>query len=765
MSNIHLRAEDILSALGYTRASASEYILDLARAQARACEEMLTPQTVYRLVKIRRIADDTVFLETGAEFHNPAMAQSFNRCGHVLAAVMTVGGAIDRAIAEATQGGDELAAMMIHAAGTAAVGHYGRDVWHSFVRMLRRDPADLPGLLRDGGEDPDVLFADGGFGMTGGFCPGEKGWDLTAQRTLFSVLDTDVIGVTLTDSCLMVPSKTVSIVYGIGAGIPVSRSGHNCAGCEIADCIMRDDGLVTVRVHHEGGIIDIQARKGTRLLDVLREHDIYIDASCDGRGTCGTCRVRFVSFIPPETEPDRRELTPEEIEAGYRLTCRVVIAHPLELHIPRQEGMAILATDVADPQSKSAQPAQVGQPGFAVDIGTTTVVAYLVDRTNGAIVDTIAQVNRQRQFGADVASRIHYAMGEPRGKDNLQRAIAGQVDEMIAALIKGHQLPDTGDWQTVAVGNTVMSHTLLGYDTAGLGVAPYTPFSLKRATLPGAKIGLEHGGDLTVMEGIAAYVGSDISVGAALCGIMDGDEYSLFLDLGTNGEIVLGNDRQLFCCSTAAGPAFEAVNIESGTGGVPGAISRCRIGSAGADGLKIAYETIGDKAPIGICGSGVLDILARLVEAGVVDRTGRMMDAAGVREDARYGRHIAIAGGIVFTQKDIREVQLAKGAIAAGIRILLDAAGIGYGDVARLYIAGGFGNHMDIGSAAAIGLIPGELSDRVISAGNTAGKGAVKVLTDPAFADTVHRYAEKASYIELAETLAFQEYFIEEMGL
>jgi len=677
-----------------------------------------------------------------------------------------VGDAIDRAIAEATQCGDDLAAMVIHAAGTAAISHYSRDVWHSFIRMLRRDPVDLLGLLLDGGEDPNTIFADGGFGMTEGFCPGEKGWDLRAQRTLFSLLDTDAIGVKLTDSCLMVPSKTVSIVYGVGKGIPVSRTGHNCAGCEMADCIMRDDGLVTVRVHHEGGAKDIPARRGSRLLDVLREHDIYIEAACDGWGTCGTCRARFVAFMPPETEADRQELTPAEIVAGYRLTCRVLITHPLELYIPRQECMDILATDaMADKQTETSQPAQIKQPGFAVDIGTTTVVAYLVDRADGAIAGTLAQVNRQRQFGADVASRIHYAMGDARRKDDLQRSITGQLDEMIASLIKGHQLSDKGDWQMVTVGNTVMSHMLLGYDTAGLGAAPYTPFSLERATLPGDGIGLEHGGNLTVMEGIAAYVGSDITVGAALCGIMDGDAYSLFLDLGTNGEIVLGNARQLYCCSTAAGPAFEAVNIECGTGGVPGAISRCRIDRAATGGLKIEYETISGKAPIGICGSGVLDILAQLLGAGVVDHTGRMLDVSGVLEDARYGRHIDIADGIVFTQKDIREVQLAKGAIAAGIRILLDAAEIGCDDVTHLYIAGGFGNHMDIGSAAVIGLIPGSLKNRVISVGNTAGKGAVKVLTDPAFADTVREYAARAKYIELAEALTFQDYFIEEMGL
>jgi uncharacterized 2Fe-2S/4Fe-4S cluster protein (DUF4445 family) len=713
-------------------------MLQQAKETVDVCNGLITPLSVSKRIKIDAIVDDCIILETGATFCNETLAKELKVCSHILLCLATVGKPLDDAISQAFKTDDYLSGMMLDAAGSAAIGNYSRLLWQSFVSTLEK-----------------------GEGITQGFSPGEKGWDITAQETIFKLLDTSSIGVTLNDACLMTPAKSLSIVFGIGKGIPISKTGHKCDECKFTHCMMRDNRQVIIKIHCQDEVIEIKAKVGSSLMDVLRNHNIYIDAPCGGQGKCGSCKAKFVKLPPTITSFDQATLTQTQLDDGWRLTCKVIVEHPLELILQTVDHMTILTADDANTLSVASQDDSFG---IAIDIGTTTVVTFLVNMRTGAIVDRIADMNHQRQFGADVTSRILYSMQESSGKDRLQQTITHQLNDMITQLKQRQSIQSIS--HVVVAANTVMTHMLLGHDTESLGCAPYTPVSIARESVPCHDLHIDCDCFLTVMEGIAAYVGSDITVGAAEVGLMDKDDYTLFLDLGTNGEMILGNKDHAYCCSTAAGPAFEAANIHCGMGGVTGAISKCTIVQLTQTHYAIKNTVIGNGAPRGICGSGILDITAQLIAHGIIEPSGRISDATSlVKENNELGRYVTIAKEIVFTQKDVREIQLAKAAIAGGIRILLDATNITLDDVKKVCIAGGFGNYMYISSALAIKLVPNDCANKIDSVGNTAGKGAIHALISSAFCDTVARYAKGMKYIELSTSIDFQNYFIEEIGL
>ena len=728
--DITVNSNDIMMALGYKDTSANEFVLEQAELVAKKANSISAPQKTHTTVKIKQVSGDDVVLETGDVFTCPSLAKELRDCSHIIAAVATAGHEIDRGIAEAFKSEDPLTAMMMDAAGSRLVSYYAHTMWEGFIKELGKD-----------------------VGITRGFTPGSLDFPIEQQSVVFNVLDTSSIDVKLNPSMLMEPAKSISVVYGMGKNIKNSCVSHSCSGCPRKDCMMRDDREVVIKVHINDEIREITSPVGANLREVFKAHDIPMEFPCNGRGTCGGCAAKFIKTIPVITPEDIKQLSKSRLESGWRLACRVTVAHPLELYI-ESESMQILSDAVSG-------DTEVYRYAIAIDIGTTTVVCHLIDADDGNILDTVGSTNRQRKYGADVASRILHEMEDPDGKSHLNRAIIGQLNEMTEELVQRNQ--NCRVEHVTAVGNTVMTHILLGYDITGLGQAPYTPVSLERAVIPCESLGINLGCDITVMEGMDSYVGSDISVGAAYCGLMGQDGYSMLLDLGTNGEIALGNKDSLLCCATAAGPAFEAVNIHNGMSGLPGAVSEFYY-----EGGQYKYKTIGGKKPLGICGSGVLDITAVLVERGVVDLTGRLLgDAENVRYNENVKEYFVVAQGrddeIIFTAKDVREIQLAKAAIAGGIKTLIQSAGIGYDDVKTVYIAGGFGNYMNIESALKIGLIPKELHGKIVAAGNTAAKGAVAGHSKE-FLEKVASYVGKSRHVDLSTSMVFQEHYIESMG-
>ncbi len=435
------------------------------------------------------------------------------------------------------------------------------------------------------------------------------------------------------------------------------------------------------------------------------------------------------------------------------------------------DGDFIITVEPGDTTSKNY--------GVAVDIGTTTVVAYLVDLTSGKTIDAASGLNAQKSYGQDVISRINYTIENETGIGRLHELIVNQIHMLIRSLVDKTSIAIENIYSISLAGNTTMMHLVAGLPPKNIAMAPFIPVVKRRMTFQAGELGfgLHKGASVRLLPGISAYVGADIVSGILSSGLFTGEALSLLIDIGTNGEIVLGNRDGLLCCSTAAGPAFEGATIRHGMGGVSGAINTVRLENRG-----IVYTTIAGAPPAGICGSGIVDAVALLLQCGVVDETGRMITAAMIPPgtDCELKAYLIEEGGqpavrlvdkadsdtseaILLVQKDVREVQLAKASIAAGIMTLLAKAAKRVEDIDVVYLAGGFGSFIDKDSAIRIGLIPAELKDKIQVIGNAAGTGAVLSLISEACLSECDRIATKAMYIELSSSPEFQDHYINSM--
>jgi len=436
--------------------------------------------------------------------------------------------------------------------------------------------------------------------------------------------------------------------------------------------------------------------------------------------------------------------------------------------------------------------------GLGADIGTTTVVCYLVDLETGALLGVRSALNSQRAYGADVISRIAATMESAEGLGEQRARVADQLSSMALSLVASVGARPEDLLSVAIAGNTTMLHLLSGVPPAAIAVAPFPSVFTARRSVGALELALDLPRNCTVflLPGVSGYVGADIVSGIAALGMAERDETALFLDIGTNGEIALGGSSGILCCATAAGPAFEGAGISMGMGGVEGAID-----SVWLEGGALGYSTIGGGPPLGFCGSGVLDALAVFLDAGLVDDTGRVVDAeeaatlppwlaalrsqsggdteanrdseggagigaereAGPAGGARAGPRLEVCGGVFLSQGDVRQLQLAVAAIAAGIDVLLARAGKTTAAIDRVFLAGGFGSRLDVKSALRVGLLPRELEDRVVVAGNTSGAGAVGACLSRsrlAACDTVRSLCR---YVELSSQTDFAEAFVERM--
>lgn len=397
----------------------------------------------------------------------------------------------------------------------------------------------------------------------------------------------------------------------------------------------------------------------------------------------------------------------------------------------------------------------------AFDIGTTTIAGYLLDSEDGRMLAVESRMNPQAQYGADVIMRANYAL--EHGTDVLSRCIREAVNEMLGVLAGDAGISREDIFQVCIVGNTCMHHLFLGISPASLVHAPYTPAVSERLVLNAGDYGLDvqRKAELIMLPDIAGYVGAD-TCGCLLALRQDQkDEISLMIDIGTNGEMVLGNRNRLVTCSTAAGPAFEGAKIECGMRGAAGAVDHVKYENG-----KWDYTTVGNQPAVGLCGSGLIDLVAGLLDAGMLDENGALssgQEKQGVfmlvpLEQAGNER------GVYLTQKDIGEVQLAKAAIAAGIQMLMKRLGITEEEICSVYIAGAFGNYMDPVSAGKIGLLPAALVKKVKPVRNAAGEGAKIALVNEREMLEMDELVGKIDFVELAASGDFQDYFIDELG-
>jgi uncharacterized 2Fe-2S/4Fe-4S cluster protein (DUF4445 family) len=537
---------------------------------------------------------------------------------------------------------------------------------------------------------------------------------------------------------------------------------------------------------------------GANLLDVIRANGIEITADCGGRGRCGKCGVI--------------------VDGEPRLACETRVETDISVALPERGGAydiltdfgsgsdvgsckvgrggvtdAVAGTGAGGVSERDGTSAGAGECAIAIDIGTTTVVAKLIGLPSGEDVWAVAELNEQRAYGADVISRINASMDDA---SLLSGVIANQLARMISKLIAESGVDASRVARVVVAGNTTMCYLLLGLPCRSLGLAPFKPaFQFKESYTYNEVF---HADTLQspvhILPFISAFIGGDITAG--LLTLEDSDSYIL-VDMGTNGEIAYHSKGGLLCTSTAAGPAFEGGNISCGSGSVEGAISKLKLvnrddgSSAGAGGAdiggamvaadgttdaasdaakKFIYETIGGAAARSICGSGILDAMACFANEGIVKPTGAMNPESPFVKDGG----VAIAEGVTITQKDVREFQLAKSAIRAGIETLISESGTAPD---KLYLAGGFGQHLDPESAFRVGLIPEALRGKVIPIGNSSLAGAARAAlfapamtnaTAPAQEGTDHlktarAIASKGKEINLATHPTFNKLFMEYM--
>ena len=481
--------------------------------------------------------------------------------------------------------------------------------------------------------------------------------------------------------------------------------------------------------------------EGGNLLDHIRKAGIPIGAPCGGKGTCKKCTVKL-------SDPDKGN------ESKDVLACEIEVGRDMSVEVPSPSEARILSEaywpeiDLKWDEVKAEQ-----EYGVGIDIGTTTVVVFLEDLNKHKNISNYSFLNPQSSYGADVISRIQAVMqdGELLGeqKNLILRGISDAITQQITAKgIRNEQISKIS-----IAGNAPMLHILMGSDPSGLAIYPFTPVFLDEQQLKGSELGLElyDESEVSLLPSLSAYVGADIIAGLAATELSDDEGYSLYLDIGTNGEMALGNKDRILTCATAAGPAFEGANISCGLGGVDGAIH-----SFDENGFK----TIGSAPPSGLCGSGLVDVIAWLLNQDKLDPSGYLEEAVEFLDGGKTADGLPLQ----LTPQDIREVQLAKGAIAAGIKTLLSEANIDASQVERLYLAGGFGYALHEDSAARIGLIPEKLKSKVIRAGNLAGLGARLALHSEEFKKRVDKIREKAEYFELSNHMGFNEAFVMEMG-
>ncbi len=509
-----------------------------------------------------------------------------------------------------------------------------------------------------------------------------------------------------------------------------------------------------LKVIQNGKAVEIPAQEGASILFALQSAGLTgIHAPCGGNGTCHQCGAMITGRL-------RAVGSGEEFSADHEtlLACRWIPLSDCEVVLPDTEKLDVLTIGAADIRPCGEKL------GVAVDIGTTTVAVFLYDLATGRQLAIDSGRNAQRAYGADVISRIQYSAGEG-GLARLQKAICDQLSEEIDAVCKKAGR-DRSEIELVSVaGNTVMGHLFDGLSPVGIGVAPFTPESLFGDFRPAERLlpGLAPDAQVYLCPALAGYVGGDITAGLLSSGAWLQEESCLFLDIGTNGEMGLGDKNGYLCCATAAGPAFEGAEIECGMGGAPGAISKVKY----EDG-QIRLEVIGGGEAEGICGSGLIDALAALLCCGAVQENGRMLppDEAdeAIRDHLRRGEdggmRFYLTDKVYISAADVRQLQLAKSAIRAGIETLLTERGESYKDVRHVLIAGGFGAYMDVRSACGIGLLPPAFLDRTKHVGNSAGAGAALAL-DAEQRELLQKVTDDCTYLELSSSALFMEKYIE----
>lgn len=491
---------------------------------------------------------------------------------------------------------------------------------------------------------------------------------------------------------------------------------------------------VTIKLHPIGRTVTVN--RGTPLIDIL--HEFGVEFPCGGKGTCGSCRVKLLAGELPVDPIQQKKIDRLKLGSEWRLACFCKAHADITLEITQFENIIL-----ADNSNFTFQPRQGF--GVAIDLGTTTIVAQLVNLENGHVLDSVSEINPQTKFGGDLISRIQHCL---EGKqEHLQKLVRQKIGQMLSSVMQKHPVEVV---EIVLVGNTVMHHIFSGLPVNPLSFYPFhSPFlGIQKFNPYELSWNLPEKTEIRFYPSIGSFVGSDILAGIAATKMAENEKHSVLIDLGTNGEIVVGNRDRIVCASTAAGPAFEGAKISQGMRATTGAISSVRL-----DNNDFFVHVIGNVQAKGICGSGLIDVIALLLNGDQIGMFGEINSGAD---------SVRITKNVSLSQQDIREFQLAKAAIATGIQVLLNQLHISYADIEHVYIAGGFGNFLNIENVIRTGLIECE-AEKIVKFGNTALIGAKMFLfEDESF---IGNLLSKTTHINLESDPNFQDIYIEKMML
>ncbi|MDR1493810.1 MAG: ASKHA domain-containing protein [Planctomycetaceae bacterium] len=509
-------------------------------------------------------------------------------------------------------------------------------------------------------------------------------------------------------------------------------------------------------------------KSGASVLEAARAAGVALESPCNGTGKCGKCRVKIHSentlacqiFITQDTTVFI-ESKENENRTLKILSDGKSFSYPLKPFISKRfdgektivyGGDVVFATESGDTTSLSY--------GIVADIGTTTLVASLVNLSDGKEVATESRLNPQSTYAQDVLSRIHFA-SDAAGLTTLQDVLLNAINEMIKNLAAKAGIDANFIYEVVYSGNTAMLHLACGVNPQPLGQYPYVSQIRGGERISASRLNVSPFGQIYLPPIISSFVGADITSGILALQLYEQKETVLFIDVGTNGEIMLARNGCLAATSTAAGPAFEGMNIACGMRAGNGAVESFNI----ADDGGVSFQAIGDVPATGICGSGLLDVAGELVRTGILEKNGRFASNAATERlrDKDGKKAYFITDNVYLSQNDVRQIQLAKGAIRSGVAALLTTLNLTANDVNRVEIAGSFGYHLNEKSLLNIGLLPPELKGKVQFVGNTAQSGGIAFLLNADFREKMTQVAADVQKIELSNNKNFQNLFIDSL--
>jgi uncharacterized 2Fe-2S/4Fe-4S cluster protein (DUF4445 family) len=480
-------------------------------------------------------------------------------------------------------------------------------------------------------------------------------------------------------------------------------------------------------------------------------------------------RKVYLELTEPDLHDQRSDVTRlrEALTAeGHDMSASVPVLRTLPKAL-REAGFKVTAV-LAGEHLVAVEPGDTTEEcfGVAFDVGTTTLVGTLMNLRTGMAAAVRSTLNGQAPYGADVISRISHAMNGADSIEELKTAVVATMNGILDELYREAGIKPERTYEAVVVGNVTMLHLLLGIDPTPISMMPFTPAFMDALSVPAREVGLRihPAGYVQTLPALGAYVGADIVSGVLATNIAREDKLRVFVDVGTNGEIVIGNSRRTLATAAPAGPAFEGSQIKCGMRATDGAIEGVQLGEG------VELQVIGgDVAPLGLCGSGLVDAVAQLLNVGLLDHSGRMRSAADVPDHPLADRLIEVEGvrafllaeGVYLSQRDVRELQFAKGSIATGIKILMNILGVAAADLDEVYLGGSFGSYLNPESAKIIGLVPDVDVDKIVAVGNSAGEGAKIALLSYRERQVAFELPSRIEYIELSGRSDFNDAFVE----